>query len=124
MLFTQLVFFIAFSMCSLMYVLNIWPWAVNISPLLIGICVAIEAILQWSQHRGMAVFFWILAFLAWGVALWGILFVPPTAVSIGIIGGADGPTAIFVTRKSNPAGLLTLGAVVLFAIYWIIRKKK
>ena len=33
------------------------------------------------------------------------------ASSIGIIGGADGPTAIFVTGKTNPALWLVAGVV-------------
>lgn len=47
--------------------------------------------------------------------------------SIGIIGGADGPTAIFVTSKPNlmlyiAAALLVIAAGVL--VVYIVKKKK
>ncbi len=49
------------------------------------------------------------------------------AASIGIIGGADGPTAIFVTSKPNlmfyiAAALLVIAAGVL--VVYIVKKKK
>ena len=45
------------------------------------------------------------------------------AVSIGIIGGADGPTAIFVTGRF-PWEILLLGAIFIGLILWLkIRKK-
>ena len=44
------------------------------------------------------------------------------AVNIGIIGGADGPTAIFVTG-SFPWQILVLGAVCIGLFLWLkIRK--
>ena len=49
------------------------------------------------------------------VAFWGALligFVPNAAASIGIIGGADGPTAILVTKTLAPA---LLGAIAIAA---------
>lgn len=55
------------------------------------------------------------------------LIVPAGAASVGIIGGADGPTAIFVTASHYRLPwygfliLVVLGAVGLF---WCIRKKK
>jgi len=47
------------------------------------------------------------------------------STTIGIIGGADGPTAIFVTGNPLPA-VLTLAALVILVILavWYFRKKK
>ncbi len=45
------------------------------------------------------------------------------AVSIGIIGGADGPTAIFVTGRF-PWEIILLAAVCITAIIWFKRRKK
>ncbi len=47
------------------------------------------------------------------------------SASIGIIGGADGPTAIFVTGNPVP-GILLLGALVILVILAVrfFRKKK
>jgi len=45
-------------------------------------------------------------------------------VSVGVIGGADGPTAIFVSSSVN-WGLVAGAAVILAAIVvFVIRKKK
>lgn len=46
--------------------------------------------------------------------------------SVGIIGGSDGPTAIFIAGKFSPAPLIA--AAVLFvaaamALIWIFKKK-
>ena len=49
------------------------------------------------------------------------------AASIGIIGGADGPTAIFVTSGTNWMGLCSvLGviAVISLVVFLIYRNKK
>ena len=49
------------------------------------------------------------------------------SASIGIIGGADGPTAVFVTPDINWAGLLGfigIIAVVILAVVIIRRKRK
>ena len=57
-------------------------------------------------------------------------FKPNEAASIGIIGGADGPTAVFVTAKFPPAAVmggicvLLLLAVVGAAVALINKHKK
>lgn len=43
--------------------------------------------------------------------------------SIGVIGGADGPTAIFITG-SFPWGLLLLAAICAAAVIWFFKRKK
>lgn len=46
------------------------------------------------------------------------------ASSIGIIGGADGPTAIYVAGKLSPI-IIGLGAAVLIALgVWLFLKHK
>ena len=45
------------------------------------------------------------------------------AMSIGIIGGADGPTAIFVTGRF-PWELVILAAVAVSVGIWLIKRKK
>lgn len=45
------------------------------------------------------------------------------AYSIGIIGGADGPTAIFVTGRF-PWEILLLAAVCIAAVIWYFKRKK
>ena len=45
------------------------------------------------------------------------------AYSIGVIGGADGPTAIFVTG-SFPWGLALLGVACIGALIWFKKRKK
>ena len=45
------------------------------------------------------------------------------AYSVGIIGGADGPTAIFVT-SSVPWGSILLTAAVLALVVFLIRNRK
>ena len=51
-------------------------------------------------------------FVAFGLALLSAFFTPEQAASIGIIGGADGPTAILVTKTLAPA---LLGAIAIAA---------
>lgn len=48
------------------------------------------------------------------------------AYSVGIIGGADGPTAIFVTGNPVPAILLlgAAGLLVGLLLGWYFRKRK
>ena len=47
------------------------------------------------------------------------------AVSIGIIGGSDGPTAVFVTGNPLPGILAAVAAVVLgFWLCRYLRKRK
>jgi oxaloacetate decarboxylase beta subunit len=45
------------------------------------------------------------------------------AMSIGIIGGADGPTAVFVTGRF-PWEIILLGVVCIALCVYIFRKKK
>lgn len=45
------------------------------------------------------------------------------AYSIGIIGGADGPTAIFVTGRF-PWEILLLAAVCIGVVIWYFKRKK
>ena len=45
------------------------------------------------------------------------------AYSIGVIGGADGPTAIFVTGHF-PWEFLLLGVVFIGAVIWFKKRKK
>ena len=47
-----------------------------------------------------------------------------TSDAIGIIGGADGPTAVFVTGNPTLFVAAIAGAVVLLAvlIYWLVKK--
>ena len=45
------------------------------------------------------------------------------AVSIGIIGGADGPTAIFVSGRF-PWEIILLAVVCIIAIVWFKTRKK
>ncbi len=51
-------------------------------------------------------------FVAFGAALVSGFFTPQEAAAIGIIGGADGPTAIMVTKELAPA---LLGAIAIAA---------
>lgn len=44
-------------------------------------------------------------------------------MSIGIIGGADGPTAVFVTGRF-PWEMILLAAAALCVCIWLIRRKK
>lgn len=44
--------------------------------------------------------------------------------SIGIIGGADGPTAIFVTSSISPTLIIGIAAVVVIAVCIVIIKMR
>lgn len=81
----------------------------------------------------------VLAVLGAVLAVWGILTLtaadPAASASMGIIGGADGPTAIFVTSKAGPLAVLfllfgtgvlplVLGAVCLVIGLWLLLRKK
>ena len=49
------------------------------------------------------------------------------SASIGIIGGADGPTAVFVAGKIGTApviGLAAIGVCLILAAVWVIKKKR
>lgn len=73
------------------------------------------------------------------LAAWGIFAMaarnPAESASMGIIGGADGPTAIFVTGTAGPLAALVLlcstgilplvlGAVCLVIGIWLLLRKK
>lgn len=45
------------------------------------------------------------------------------SASIGIIGGADGPTAIFITGRF-PWAIVLLAAVMIAAIIWFKHRKE
>ena len=61
---------------------------------------------------GSALFFWIYGAYRW--ALWRVGHpAPGTASSIGIIGGADGPTAVFITSSPDTV-LATIGGSMEF----------
>lgn len=45
------------------------------------------------------------------------------ANTVGVIGGADGPTAIFITTKWEPWLLLPLAAVAAACVYFYRKKK-
>ena len=46
------------------------------------------------------------------------------AASIGIIGGADGPTAVFVTSNTNWLSILGVIVVAILVVVLIYRNKK
>ena len=50
----------------------------------------------------------------------------PKAATIGIIGGADGPTAIFVTSKFSPTlmGILSLMGLIVGIVGFILTGKR
>jgi len=61
-----------------------------------------------------------------GLLLWASRGIGNGAASIGIIGGADGPTAIFITRR--PAGIAeillpVLGLALPIGVLLLTRKK-
>ena len=43
--------------------------------------------------------------------------------SIGIIGGADGPTAIFVTGSAAPALWIAAAAAAALLVLWLFKRK-
>ena len=45
------------------------------------------------------------------------------AYSIGIIGGADGPTVVFITGNFPLEMLLIIGMIIV-AVVWFIKKRK
>lgn len=61
------------------------------------------------------------------VLIAGLIAVLSPAVSVGMIGGADGPTAITVSGPTSTAGMLAAiaGGLVIFALgIWGLRKTK
>ena len=68
-------------------------------------------------------------FAAWLVyKTGGISFSVPPAATIGVIGGADGPTAIFVTASAAPVWKLVMNLILLllgiFGFRSVGRKQK
>lgn len=65
----------------------------------------------------------------WGYVSFLFAVLGSDSVSVGIIGGADGPTAIFVTSDSKPP-VFALGAMLLpiigllMAIFGVFKTKK
>ena len=57
---------------------------------------------------------------AWliGDVIGGISFSVTNAATIGVIGGADGPTAVFVTASKGPVWELALWSVLTAAGIW------
>ena len=54
-------------------------------------------------------------------------FAMPASSSIGIIGGADGPTAVMVTSTISPVGIIVaivIGIVVIALGIWGLKKAK
>lgn len=69
-------------------------------------------------------FWWVYGAYRW--AAWRVNHpAPEMASSIGIIGGADGPTAIFITARAEMEVYLLLGAALLAgaAGLWHLAKK-
>ena len=74
--------------------------------------------------------------LAWyGFMMWMIsrttdstaILTQSEAASLGIIGGADGPTAVIITRTSGPDwDLILVGAMLVISLagLWFTRKKQ
>ena len=58
--------------------------------------------------------------------LWARHSLETEAASIGVIGGADGPTAIFVTTSGPDWDLVIVGAVLIVSVigYLYLRRKK
>ncbi len=61
------------------------------------------------------------------VCVFGLVGCSSESASIGIIGGADGPTAIFVSSNINQlyiCGFITIIAVAVLVAFFIRRNKK
>ena len=80
--------------------------------LCLGLAIVSSLGLIWQRFRGL---------------LLAKLFLPKEAASIGIIGGADGPTAIFITSKLSPSLshiLLYIGLVAGIVGFFVLRKRQ
>lgn len=80
--------------------------------------------LTWGV-TGMTLVLWLPLIISRIVMVINLFKVKQEASSIGIIGGADGPTAIFVTRKTGLPGLSRGGFLLLMLVMtitlWIIK---
>ena len=68
--------------------------------------------------------FWkhfVFCFVIW-LIIRNINFTPNQASSIGIIGGADGPTAIFITGKIYPYILRDVVLIISLVLYFPVKK--
>ena len=68
----------------------------------------------------------ILIFIVVILALWMLLrnnISANKASAIGIIGGADGPTAIFLGSKLMPSILVTVGLIFLLVLIFLVLRK-
>lgn len=80
--------------------------------------------LTWGV-TGMTLVLWLTLVISRIVMVINLFKVKQEASSIGIIGGADGPTAIFVTSKIGLPGLILGGLLLLMLVMtitlWIIK---
>lgn len=80
--------------------------------------------LTWGV-TGITFVLWLPLIISWIVMIIHLFKVKEEASSIGIIGGADGPAAIFVTSKIGLPGLSWGGFLLLMLgmtiILWIIK---
>ena len=80
--------------------------------------------LTWGV-TGITLVLWLPLIISRIVMVINLFKVKQKASSIGIIGGADGPTAIFVTSKIGPPGLILGGFLLLMLVMtitlWIIK---
>lgn len=68
--------------------------------------------------------FWkhfVLCLLIW-LIIRNVNFTPYEASSIGVIGGADGPTTILVTGKIYPYTILNIVFIILLVLYSPVKK--
>ena len=69
----------------------------------------------------------LVAFIFTSVCMLGLFGCSSESASIGIIGGADGPTAIFVTSNINwlyVCGFIGIVVAILVALFFYRNKKK
>jgi Na+-transporting methylmalonyl-CoA/oxaloacetate decarboxylase beta subunit len=86
-------------------------WGAGISGALALGCLACRGVLEWLLQKSLA----------------GELSPGPGegAAALGIIGGADGPTAIFVTRTAEPDWLLWAGGgLALLAVFLFMKQRR
>lgn len=68
-----------------------------------------------ALYGGVRLFAFLLPQLMyWGLRLWA--YFQPNAASVGIIGGADGPTTIFITGLGSPIATFLMSIIPLLAI--------